>query len=179
MPSAGTQRLLLTGGDSAKPAKAAAAAKEAGEAAVPVTANSANADELANGGTGAAEDPGAQEVEETPGQLVELKFRAPRAGKYDLSLYCVSGKHPPQILLVRSGIWSSTHFQQHRPVAPYHFVFPEGTCKCIKVSEGRQQEECSLHGTSPPDGVWVKVCLMLSIVLDVPGQQGAPSDWRH
>ncbi len=101
LPSFSPQRLLLTGGDSAKPAKAAAAvkengAKENGEAAVPVTANSANADGPASGTNGAAAAAGEQEVEETPGQLVELKFRAPRAGKYDLSLYCVSGKSLPQ-----------------------------------------------------------------------------------
>lgn len=96
VPSMSAQRLLLTGGDSAKPAKAAAAPKENGEAAVPVTASSANADGPASGANGTAEVPGEQEAEETPGQLVELKFRAPRAGKYDLSLYCVSGERLPQ-----------------------------------------------------------------------------------
>ena len=101
LPSFSPQRLLLTGGDSAKPAKATAAikengAKENGEAAVPVTASSANADGSASGTNGTAAAAGEQEVEETPGQLVELKFRAPRAGKYDLSLYCVSGKYLPQ-----------------------------------------------------------------------------------
>lgn len=38
---------------------------------------------------------GQEPEEEIPGQLVELKFRAPRAGKYDLTLYCVSGTCPP------------------------------------------------------------------------------------
>ncbi len=51
--------------------------------AVPVTANGSSA---AAAGKGAdAAGPGPQ------GQLVEVKFRAPKAGKYDLTLFCVSG----------------------------------------------------------------------------------------
>ena len=95
-PSTSQQRLLLAGADGAKPAKAAVvskdAAKENGDSAVPVTANSANANgtSLSGGADAAGTDTG-QEKEETPGQLVELKFRAPRAGKYDLTLFCISG----------------------------------------------------------------------------------------
>ena len=97
--SASQQRLLLTGADGAKPAKAAAvtkdAAKENGDSAVPVTANSANANGASPSGDASAAGPDTeQEKEETPGQLVELKFRAPRAGKYDLTLYCISGGGP-------------------------------------------------------------------------------------
>jgi len=91
MPSASAQRLLITGGDSAKPSKAAAPAKENGDAAVPVTANSADANGASDAASSIAQANGEQQVEETPGQLVELKFRAPRAGKYDLTLFCISG----------------------------------------------------------------------------------------
>lgn len=58
---------------------------------MPVTANSANAN-----GASAAGAEAVPEKEEVPGQLVELKFRAPRAGKYDLMLYCISGGAPLQ-----------------------------------------------------------------------------------
>ena len=89
-PSTSQQRLLLAGADGAKPAKTAAVPKEAarenGDSAVPVTANSADAN-----GASAAGVEAMPEKEEVPGQLVELKFRAPRAGKYDLTLYCISG----------------------------------------------------------------------------------------
>ena len=103
-PSTSQQRLLLTGADGAKPAKALAVAKDAarenGDSAVPVTANSANtnganADGASpSGGASAAGAEAVPEEEEIPGQLVELKFRAPRAGKYDLTLYCISGGAP-------------------------------------------------------------------------------------
>ena len=60
---------------------------EAEEAkAVPVTANGSSAAAAGKGGVDAA-GPGPQ------GQLVEVKFRAPKAGKYDLTLFCVSGAH--------------------------------------------------------------------------------------
>jgi len=90
-PCADAQRLLITGGDSAKPSRAAAPAKENGDAAVPVTANSADANGASDAASSIAQANGEQQVEETPGQLVELKFRAPRAGKYDLTLFCISG----------------------------------------------------------------------------------------
>lgn len=99
MPSASAQRLLITGGDSAKPSRAAAPAKENGDAAVPVTANSADANGASDAASSMAQANGEQQVEETPGQLVELKFRAPRAGKYDLTLFCISGGlFPPHTL---------------------------------------------------------------------------------
>ena len=58
---------------------------------MPVTANSADAN-----GASAAGAEAVPEKEEVPGQLVELKFRAPRAGKYDLTFYCISGGAPLQ-----------------------------------------------------------------------------------
>lgn len=50
---------------------------------------------LASGLDGKTAGEGAKEQ---PGQAVELRFRAPRQGKYDLTLYVLSGKlsaHPP------------------------------------------------------------------------------------
>ena len=100
VPSAIPQRLQITGGDGAKPGgKPTPAAKENGSidsGSVPVTANSANGGESLGGAAagGPAEVDGEPEAVETPGQLVELKFRAPKAGKYDLTLYCISGQAP-------------------------------------------------------------------------------------
>ncbi len=96
VPRGTPQRLQITAGEGAKPGgKPAPAAKENDSSgSVPVTANSANS---FLGGTGAgapAEADGEPEPLETLGQLVELKFRAPKAGKYDLTLYCISGQAP-------------------------------------------------------------------------------------
>ena len=100
VPSAIPQRLQITGGDGAKPGgKPTPAAKENGSndsGSVPVTADSANGGGSLGGAAagGPAEANGEPEAVETPGQLVELKFRAPKAGKYDLTLYCISGQAP-------------------------------------------------------------------------------------
>ena len=98
VPSATPQRLQITAGDGAKPGgKPTPAGKENGSSdsgSVPVTANSANGGGSLDGAAagGPAEVDGEPEAVETPGQLVELKFRAPKAGKYDLTLYCISGQ---------------------------------------------------------------------------------------
>jgi hypothetical protein len=55
-------------------------------AGVPLLANG-SADAAAEGTPQAGEADG----EAALGQRVELKFRAPRAGKYDLTLFCISG----------------------------------------------------------------------------------------
>ena len=100
VPSTIPQRLQITAGDVAKSGgKPTPAAKENGSSdsgSVPVTANSANGGGSLDGAAagGPAEVDGEPEAVETPGQLVELKFRAPKAGKYDLTLYCISGQAP-------------------------------------------------------------------------------------
>lgn len=56
---------------------------------VPVTANGSSASAAEKGGEVAL---AADSAAAAPtGQLVEVKFRAPKAGKYDLTLYCISG----------------------------------------------------------------------------------------
>lgn len=68
--------------------------KQEGEAAggaqkVPVTANGSSGAAAAAASAAAASAAAAEQ----PGQLVEVKFRAPKAGKYDLTLFCISGAH--------------------------------------------------------------------------------------
>ena len=61
--------------------------KEVGD--VPMTANGSSASATEKGGEVAL---AADSAAAAPtGQLVEVKFRAPKAGKYDLTLYCISG----------------------------------------------------------------------------------------
>ncbi len=52
---------------------------------------------LANGSSTVAVRDEPDDAGASPGQLVEIKFKAPRAGKYDLTLFCVSGKGPDSI----------------------------------------------------------------------------------
>ena len=56
-----------------------------GSKGVPVIANGSSAEAAVTSG-----EPGEEEAVPL-GQRVELKFRAPRAGKYDLTLFCISG----------------------------------------------------------------------------------------
>ncbi|BDA43749.1 Translocation protein SEC63 homolog [Coccomyxa sp. Obi] len=75
------QPLLLTGGTDSSRASGAISEGKTGDA-VPVMANGSSAAAAGKGGDAAG--PGPQ------GQLVEVKFRAPKAGKYDLTLFCLS-----------------------------------------------------------------------------------------
>ena len=47
---------------------------------------------LANGSSTVAVQDEPDEAGASQGQLIEIKFKAPRAGKYDLTLFWVSGK---------------------------------------------------------------------------------------
>ena len=47
---------------------------------------------LANGSSAVALREEPEEAGASQGQLVEIKFKAPRAGKYDLTLLCISGE---------------------------------------------------------------------------------------
>ena len=47
---------------------------------------------LANGSSALALRDEPDQAGASQGQLVEIKFKAPRAGKYDLTLLCISGK---------------------------------------------------------------------------------------
>ncbi|EIE19320.1 hypothetical protein COCSUDRAFT_48909 [Coccomyxa subellipsoidea C-169] len=76
------QPLLLTGGEGGRQS----GKKEAGE--VPMTANGSSAAAAEKGEEAAR---AAESAAAAPqGQLVEVKFRAPKPGKYDLTLFCVS-----------------------------------------------------------------------------------------